>query len=297
MGCATVRGCGSGFGTSPGNIIPACECHAPVYTVRIVAATQDAGATYTTDPSAGMISAVNAFDITTLAWGTQNTITYEPGGSTTNSITSASWLWPQNYQYIAYGYPCSKVTYWSVLPSSSTFQPSSPVTTGAGSFVRCQVYIPEPTAYFVIAYGAYSTCVGEQNPDCISYCITNPFNCGRGLDTSQACIYPQQSDDAYPLIVDLGIPDQSLDSEVVVNNYGFGLINSSSSYPTSWCTGSGGQGYVDNGCSGISGFFQTMPGIAYVSAYPGSCGCAGAMYNTGQVCMSPSGDPFGAPWP
>jgi hypothetical protein len=299
MGCATIRGCGSGFGTSPGNIIPACKCAAPVYSVRGIQALQDNSSTYVTDPSTGMIAAVNAYDITTIPWGSIAVITYEPGGSTSVAVSPISapapWFPAQNYQYQAA--PLRSSSLCSQILTWTTYGPGNNVFPNGASFSRCQIYLPFPTAYYVIAYGGMLTATGQQNPSC-----TFGLSCGYN-SVSQACIYAEQSSSDYPLIVDLAVPDQSLDSSVCVNNYYFGLITPGSPAGSGFCNEGGEAGppggfWYNSGCNEVEGFQNTTPDISELAAaaYNG-CGCCGPMYSASQICSAPPADPFGAPWP
>jgi len=81
-----------------------------------------------------------------------------------------------------------------------------------------QALLPFPTAYYVIAWG------GPMDASLSAECGQPVFW------VAQGCTYPQQPDDQYPMVVDLPIPDDSLDSSILVQNYYIGLIVPGSGY-------------------------------------------------------------------
>jgi len=81
-----------------------------------------------------------------------------------------------------------------------------------------QAYLPTPTAYYIIAWGG---------PTAASLSA----ECGQPVFwVSSGCIFPQQPDDQYPMIVDLPIPDYALDTSILVQNYYIGIITPGAGY-------------------------------------------------------------------
>jgi hypothetical protein len=86
---------------------------------------------------------------------------------------------------------------------------------------RTQYFIPIPVGYYVIAYGTS-----------ISAAPLDERSCGEGGDWfSMGCITAALSLDAYPLLVDLPIPDNTLDDTILVQNYYFGTIQAGATIP------------------------------------------------------------------
>jgi hypothetical protein len=81
-----------------------------------------------------------------------------------------------------------------------------------------QAYLPTPTAYYIIAWG------GPTDASLSAECGQPVFW------VSSGCIFPQQADDQYPMIVDLPIPDYSLDTSILVQNYYIGIITPGAGY-------------------------------------------------------------------
>ena len=83
---------------------------------------------------------------------------------------------------------------------------------------RAQALLLFPTAYYIIAWG------GPMDASLSAECGQPVFW------VAQGCIYPQQPDDSYPMIVDLPIPDDTLDTSILVQNYYIGIITPGSGY-------------------------------------------------------------------
>jgi len=82
-----------------------------------------------------------------------------------------------------------------------------------------QAYLPTPTAYYIIAWG------GPMDASLSAECGQPVFWVARG------CIFAQQANSAeYPMIVDLPIPDDTLDTSIQVQNYYIGIITPGAGY-------------------------------------------------------------------
>jgi hypothetical protein len=83
---------------------------------------------------------------------------------------------------------------------------------------RVQALLPLPTAYYIIAWG------GPMDASLSAECGQPVFWVAKG------CIVPQQADDRYPMIVDLPIPNDTLDDAIQVQNYYIGIITPGAGY-------------------------------------------------------------------
>jgi hypothetical protein len=153
-----------------------------------------------------MVNWVNAYDITTVAWGD-----YIQGDFNDPSQTT----------------PVGGYSYYSC--SSGLCSPSNELlcvinTLGSGpcdtaqcftpQVQRSQYLIPVPTAYFVVAYGTNMQGTAAGGP-----------GCGSGGEwLSAGCVYPLQSAGNYPLLVDLPIPDNTMDTAILVQGYYLGIV-------------------------------------------------------------------------
>jgi hypothetical protein len=130
-----------------------------------------------------------------------------------------------------------------------------------------QALLPFPTAYYIIAWG------GPMDASLSAECGQPVFWIAQG------CIYAQQSADNYPMIVDLPIPDDTLDNSIQVQNYYIGLIQP-------------GAGY-----SSINGpSFAVQQDLAGMTAISANMNGFGPNWNPSATCYntaSPSlADPF-----
>jgi hypothetical protein len=92
---------------------------------------------------------------------------------------------------------------------------------------------------------------------------------------AQGCIYPQQPDDNYPMIVDLPIPDDSLDTSVLAQNYYIGIIQPGAGYSSM------------NGPS-----FAVQQDLAGMTASNSHMNGFGPNWNPSAVCYASPEDPF-----
>jgi hypothetical protein len=135
---------------------------------------------------------------------------------------------------------------------------------------RAQALLPFPTAYYIIAWGI---------PMDASLSLT----CGSpAFWVAQGCIYPKQPDDQYPMVVDLDIPDDTLDASILVQNYYIGLITPGAG----WSNMNGPQFAVQQDLAGMTAVNIGMNGF-------------GPNWNPSAVChasVEPStSDPFIGP--
>jgi len=232
-----------------------CACVPCAYQIRSVAAFLESGTDFT-----NIINWVNAYDITTIPWGTYLQGTFTTSSATTPDAGTAT-------------VPCTGGTGYPINLTSCVGwnEDFTACVTGAACpttlVARSQFFLPVPTAYYVIAYGTSISLVPEEY-----------LNCGEGGTwLAQGCISPQQADSDYPLIVDLPIPDNSLDDTIQVQYYWLGIIKPG--------TGYGGEGgiFEDN--------MQVIQDLNFTAEQAAVAGF-GAAWNPSQVCDATPDDPF-----
>jgi len=210
--------------------------------------------------TSNMVAWVNAFDITTVPWGiyrqgnfTDPSQTSPPGTSDGNC--SAGVCSPQN------GLLC-------VGPADEDGN-CTIVACATPLVQRSQYFIPFPIAYYVIAYGTS-----------ISAAPLDERACGEGGDWfSMGCIYPIQDATDYPLLVDLPIPDNTLDATILVQGYYLGIIVPGSTIP--------GGGVLSQEISYLPNLSSLTPSNAGVAGFGASW--AGSI---SASCYGPIDDPF-----
>ncbi len=238
----------------------ACGCANCGYMMRCVGAELGPGG----DPT-NIINWTNAYDITTVPWGNRLTGYFSDPGHTspdnlaTNGCTSGIG-YPENF---------TQCVGWNPdYTACVCCQPCSVPTV-----YKSQFYLPLPTAYYVIAYGT-------------SINISPEPNCGQSVNWfARGCIYPQQSDDQYPMIVDLPIPDPTMDDTIQVQQYWLGIIQPGASLPPYGIFGSGNM--------------SILPDLASLTPTNGVFAGFGSSWNPSQTCDAPPDDPFtgAAEWP
>jgi hypothetical protein len=155
-----------------------------------------------------MLAWIKAYDINNVPWGaiqtgyflapSETSPSSQSGGPIAGALTGSQNA--LNYLNNEQGPPCT--------------------ISGAADPVAyfAQALLPFPTAYYIIAWG------GPMDANLSAACGQPVFW------VAQGCIYPQQSDDQYPMIVDLPIPDDSLDASILVQNYYIGIITPGAGY-------------------------------------------------------------------
>jgi hypothetical protein len=124
-------------------------------------------------------------------------------------------------------------------------------------------------AYYVIAYGTS-----------ISAAPLGERSCGEGgYWFSMGCIYPIQDASKYPLIVDLPIPDNTLDETILVQNYYLGIIQPGATIP--------GGGVLSTEITFLPNLSSLTPSNAGVAGFGASW--AGSI---STPCYGPIDDPF-----
>ena len=173
-------------------------CVTCAYQIRSVGGQLNGGG----DPT-NMVAWVNAYDITTVAWGD-----YHQGNFTDPSQTS-----PPTTSDAA----CST---GACNPQNGLLCVGGPDGEGHCTIVACttplvqrsQYLIPIAVPYYVIASGQS---INQEGGAC---------NGAGGSWFSMGCIFPAGSPGNYPLLVDLPIPDNTLDAAVLVQSYYLGII-------------------------------------------------------------------------
>jgi hypothetical protein len=220
-----------------------------------------------------MLAWVAAYDITTVPWGALNTGNFTSPSQTTPPTQSGG--------SIAGALSGSQ----NQLHALNTSQPSSPGPCTIGDdgdpvVYRAQALLPFPTAYYIMAWGV------PMDSALSATCGAPAFFAAQG------CIYPQQPDINYPMIVDLPIPDDTLDSSILVQNYNLGLITPGAGYSN----GNGSLFAVEQdlnwGAAGhVCGFGDTTPVCS-----PIGMNGLGPNWNNTAICFNtatPSAvDPF-----
>jgi hypothetical protein len=132
---------------------------------------------------------------------------------------------------------------------------------------RTQFYLPFPTAYYVLAYG--SSITASEYADCG----------GGGYWLSRGCIYPQQDDDQYPMIVELNIPESSLDDTIQVQFYFLGPITPGATIPPEGI-------FVEN--------MTPLPNLTSLTVENANVSGLGANWasSIANPCYASPGDPF-----
>jgi hypothetical protein len=234
-----------------------CGCMPCAYAIRSIGAELDPGGDFT-----NMVNWVNAYDITTVPWGTTRTGYFISPSATTPDGTPADI--PSEG---GAGYPTN-------LTQCVTFNEDYTACVGNQPcplpiVYRSQFYIPFPTAYYVLAYGTSISASGYAD-------------CGAGGTwISAGCIYPQQAADQYPMIVDLPIPDStywdSEDPTIQVQYYWLGIIDPGATLP--------GAGVFAVNMTPIPNLTSLTPDNAGVTGF-------GSGWNPNQVCYGNVNDPF-----
>ena len=236
-----------------------CGCVNCGYQMRSVAAEIGAGGNM-----ANCVDWVNSYDWTAnplaIEWG-QLVTAYFPD----ETYTSYTGTPAVNAATSGLGYPQNEA--WTVQWNEGFTACVVTESAVGGSIVaKSQFYLPLPTAYYVIAYGPDIS--NSETPDCGE--SANWF--------AQGCIYPQQADDQYPMIVDLPVPDPSLDDTILVQFYWLGPIAPGAPLPPHGIFGSGNMSILPN----------------LTSITPANAGFTGKgpSWNPNQVCAGPTVDPF-----
>lgn len=192
-------------------LVSTCGCQPCAYKLRSVAGILPGGG----DPT-NMIAWVNGYNLSGLAWGALYCGSFsDPSHTTPDSIVTY-----EQPTGSGVGQPFN-ATIVGVFnegdgdPYCTTGDYAQPTVS------RTQFYLPFPTAYYVLAFGP------DNIPD------NSCANSG-GNYLAAGCIYPQQADSNYPMIVELPIPDTTLDTgdggTVIVYGYYLGIIQSGKVY-------------------------------------------------------------------
>jgi len=231
-------------------------CTTCAYQIRSVGGELEPGG----DPT-NIVNWTNAYDITTVAWGQCLTGYFTDPSHTTPDSTGT------NPCTGGVGYPenLTSCVGWNEGFTACTYPNACAIPT----VYRSQFLIVVPTAYYVIAYG---NDISNNPPEY--------RNCGEGGDWfASGCIYPLLADTSYPLIVDLPIPDNTLDTTIAVQYYWLGIIQPGASIP-------GGGVFTTN--------MTILPNLS--SLTPSNAGCAGFGPNWASSiatpCDGPVNDPF-----
>jgi len=155
-----------------------------------------------------MLAWINGYDITAVAWGALQT-----GNFTSPSQTSP----PTQSGGGIVGVLTGSQNELNALNAGQS-PPCTISASGTPVAYRAQALLPFPTAYYIIAWG------GPMDSSLSETCGSPAFW------VAQGCIYPQQADDQYPMIVDLPIPDDTIDDAVLVQNYYIGIIQPGAGY-------------------------------------------------------------------
>jgi len=243
-----------------------------------------------------MLAYVHAFDLTTIPWGTQLQATLAADGVTWSTYLfpqdgdplGTFLAWPTNTQYVTglSGSSCEKILWFDI---DGGYMNGMQVS-------KCQVYLPIASPYYVFAYGAWLTPAGQGGPDCTCASGGTCYECGaNGMFLSQGCIGTAGSG---PMIIDLGVPNQGFDTDVLIVSYVFGLIDPSATLEP-FCSDSGGPAFYDRRglAASFGNFGTTQPSLGFRAAFPAACSCNGPLWEPGQACGATTADPFGFAWP
>ena len=185
-----------------------CGCNCELWpALRFVAAQLNAdsypGGASDFDNALGWIA---GYDITTIPWGGYINGLFSNAGQTEPPSTQTG---PSLDAYYGSQNFINALNAEQAPPCTVAF---APIYGDFPSAARGQAYIPFPTAYYIMAWGTPTDAALS-------------LSCGSpDFWIAQACKFAQQPDDQYPMIVDLPIPDDTLDGSVFVQNYFIGII-------------------------------------------------------------------------
>jgi hypothetical protein len=202
---------------------------------------------------ANMVDWINAYDMDTLAWNSLQTGNFTAPSQTTPPTQSSGGI-----SGAITGSQNQLRTLTSTQAPPCTITDDNPPVA-----YRAQALLPFPTAYYIIAWGlpmdaALSASCGDP-----------------AFWVAQGCIYPQQADDKYPMIVELQIPDDTIDSSILVQNYYLGIIQPGSGY---------------NSMNGP--LFAMQQDLAGATAASLNMNGLGPNWNPSAVCDASPDDPF-----
>lgn len=164
-----------------------------------------------------MIAWIEAFDITSIPWGAEwDTYFFDASHTTPDSQNGGPMVYTGSVNSL--WIPSSTTPNYTAGAPPCYILPIAAFDGSPGLVVKAQAILQKPTKYCIIAWGS---------PTDASLSAT----CGDpDLWVAQGCIYPQQADSAYPMIVDLPIPYYLLDASVSVVNYYIGFITPGAGY-------------------------------------------------------------------
>jgi hypothetical protein len=156
-----------------------------------------------------MIAWIEAFDITTVPWGNYNTGNFTSPSQTTPPTQSSG---------LIAGAFTGSVNQLKGLDVRQSPPGCTIAASGTPNAYRAQAYLPTPTAYYIVAWG-------DPMDASLSETCGNP-----AFWVAQGCNFEQEEEAVYPMIVDLPIPDDTLDASILVQNYYLGIITPGAGY-------------------------------------------------------------------